>query len=71
MIEIVTAEKRIQDAIELAIRFGGIDGDHHKTWCIDQMLRALAGDSYARIIAEAKAGPDGPDTYGWDEGIAP
>ena len=42
-------EKR---AIRLAVRFGGIDGDHHKAWVIDQMVRALAGAEYKRIVAE-------------------
>jgi hypothetical protein len=64
-------EARIEAAIELAVRYGGIDGDHHKAWVIDQMVRALAGERYAAIVTEAKAGEDGPDTYGWDEGIAP
>jgi len=58
-------------AIDFAIQFGGIDGAHHKTWVIDQMVRALAGDGYDRIVADAKAGEDGPDTYTWDEGRAP
>lgn len=59
------------EAIERAIRYGGIDGGHHKAWVIDQMVRALAGDDYDRIIAEAKAGEDGPETYSWDCGVAP
>ena len=33
----------IQRALDIAIRFGGIDGDHHKAWVIDQMVRALTG----------------------------
>lgn len=66
-----TVERRIDRAIELAIQYGGIDGDHHKAWVIDQMVRALAGDRYGEIVREAKEGADGPDTYGWDEGIAP
>jgi hypothetical protein len=58
-------------ALELARRYGQIDGEHHKTWVIDQMCRALLGDEYATFVKEAKAGADGPDTYDWDEGIAP
>lgn len=58
-------------AIELAVRYGQIDGDHHKAWVIDQMVRILAGEAYPKIVAEACAGEDGPDTYGWDVGIAP
>lgn len=58
-------------AIELAVQYGGIDGAHHKAWVIDQMVRVLAGDEYEQIVTDAKAGEDGPDTYEWDEGIAP
>lgn len=62
---------RINRAINLACRFGGIAGDHHKAWVIDQMVRVLAGKDYESIVAVARAGVDGPHTYEWDEGIAP
>lgn len=62
---------RIFQALEIARRYGGIDGAYHKNWVIDQMVRALTGDGYAAFVADAKAGTDGPDTYSWDEGIAP
>lgn len=61
----------IHNAIEFAVKFGGIDGDHHKAWVIDQMVRTLAGSQYSEIIAKAKAGEDGPATYEWNTGIAP
>lgn len=60
-----------EKAVEIAIRFGGIDGDHHKAWVIDQMLRALLGDKYEETIAESCAGEDGPETYTHDEGTPP
>lgn len=62
---------RIEAAIDLAVQYGGIDGDHHKAWVIDQMVMMLAGDDYERIVREACAGEDGPNTYNWDHGIAP
>ena len=58
-------------ALNFANDYGETDGDWHKAWVIDQMVRALAGDGYAAWIAAHKTGKDGPDTYGWDEGIAP
>jgi hypothetical protein len=63
--------ERCKLAIDIAIRYGGIGGEHHKAWVIDQMVRILAGEEYERIIVDAKAGEDGSETYGWDEGIAP
>jgi len=67
----MTESERIDAAIELAVRYGGIDGDHHKAWVIDQMVRALAGDRYEQIVTDAKMGDEGPDSYRWDVGIAP
>lgn len=37
------AEKRIQEALDTAIRYGGTDGSHHKMWTIDQIVRILTG----------------------------
>lgn len=64
-------QQKIEAALELALRYGGIDGDHHKMWVIDQMVRALTGDKYSQWVATAKEGDDGPETYDWQEGIAP
>jgi hypothetical protein len=66
-----TDAEKVQKAIDLAVRYGGIDGDHHKAWVIDQMVRVLAGEQYEEIVRKAKAGKDGPETYGWNEGVAP
>ena len=63
--------KRINEAISIGIRYGQTDEAHHKTWVIDQMIRALAGNSYDELIAESCHGEDGPRTYEWDTGIAP
>jgi len=65
------SKKRISKAIDLAVQYGGIDGAHHKTWVIDQMVRALAGDGYDKLVRWACDGEDGPNTYEWDVGIAP
>lgn len=64
---------RIAAALDVAGRFGGIDGADHKAWVIDQMVRALHGDerAYQAWVRDVKAGEEGPDTYEWNEGIAP
>ena len=67
----MTDAERIAAAIQLAVRYGGIDGSHHKNWVIDQIVRVLAGERYEQVVADAKNGEDGPETYDWDEGIAP
>jgi len=65
------SEPQVEEALEIAVRFGGIDGAHHKDWVIDQMVRALTGDRYEALVAEARDGEDGPETYNWEVGIAP
>ena len=72
---------RIAKALSLAVRFGGIDGAHHKDWVIDQMVRALTGcvgpfgevksNDYLTLVEQACAGEEGQQTYCWAEGIAP
>lgn len=72
----------IERALDMAVRYGGTDGAHHKAWVIDQMVRALTrcpvtaagafgeSDEYRALVASARAGEDGPETYDWDTGIA-
>lgn len=66
-----TDAERIQLAIDCGLSYGSIDGDHHKMWTIDQMLRILAGDRYGQLITDYRDGADGPETYSWDTGVAP
>jgi hypothetical protein len=87
--------EKINTALDFALHYGQIDGDRHKAWVIDQMVRALTGcqvvelhaldangvpyyypsqgksDEYLRFIDDHNYGEDGPNTYEWDEGIAP
>lgn len=63
-----TAKAKVLGLIE---NYGGIDGAHHKQWVIDQVVRVLTGDRYDEWVRGIKDGVDGPDTYHWDEGIAP
>lgn len=58
-------------ALELIVKYGGIDGGHHKAWVLDQVVRALTEDKYDDLVIHATDGEDGPDTYEWDTGIAP
>jgi hypothetical protein len=66
-----TIEARVLAALDLIHRYGGIDGDHHKQWVLDQVVRALMGDGYEAWATAQRAGDEGPDTYDWDEGIPP
>ena len=63
--------KRAALALLVAVKYGGVDGGHHKDWVIDQMVRHLAGDDYEEMVKEVCCGCDGPNTYEWNIGIAP
>lgn len=68
------AEDRIQQALEVIYRCGQIDGDHHKAWVIDQVVKALMGteEDYEEWIADYEGDPDDEDNYySWDAGTAP
>lgn len=55
-------------AVALALRYGMIDGSHHKQWVIDQMLRLIAGEGYSQVMEIFNS----DDEYEkWDCGIAP
>lgn len=71
--ELGQAKAATERALELAVQYGGIDGDHHKAWVIDQMVRALLVTEpvYAQFVKDACDGEDGPDTYEWDTGVIP
>lgn len=64
-------ETVIEEAILIAVQFGGIEGEHHINWVIDQMVRILSGKNYDEIVKNACDGDEGPNTYKWDIGIAP
>lgn len=63
----------MMDALDIAFKYAGIDGAHHKAWVIDQMVRALLSDpdDYKEWVRKFQDGEYGPETYLWDEGIAP
>ncbi len=39
----MSVEERIQAALKFASECAGIEGDHHRAWLVDQMVRILTG----------------------------
>lgn len=60
-------EARINNAIETVVYIMGIDGDHHKVWALDKVIKDLAPRRYDNIVKkfELETGMD------WDTGIEP
>ena len=63
--------QRINNALDYIYRYGGIDGEHHKQWVLDQVVRSLTDEWYNEWVRQHNDGEDGPNTYNWDTGIAP
>lgn len=62
-------ECRGKKVASIAARFGMIDGDHHKQWVIDQMLRAaLCKHKYEEWVEQMNSDPDYEP---WDVGTPP
>ncbi len=61
-----TIDPKIKEAIDLAAEAMNADGDHHKTWYIDQIVRVLVGDKYPQIVEEYKS-----ESVDWKEGVQP
>jgi hypothetical protein len=53
------------------MRYGQVEGEHHKAWVIDQVTRALFGEAYEKYVAAYKKGDAGPNTHEWNESVAP
>jgi hypothetical protein len=63
-----SAREAIGEAIAIAERWGHAEGDHHKAWVIDQMVRALVGVDYEHWVA---AYEDTNEGCIWIQGVAP
>ena len=55
--------KRIGAAALMIAEDAVYEGEHHRVWVIDQMVRMLAGDNYEQWVLERRDD--------WDTGIAP
>lgn len=58
--------KKINKTLEIAYQYAQIDGDHHKMWVVDQMIRNLLGSYYDNWVKKYEE-----DDYTWETGIAP
>lgn len=66
----IVPEEPAQEALLIAYRYGQIEGDHHKAWVIDQMVRALLGGD-PQAYLEWVAGYEEDGEFCWREGTPP
>lgn len=65
--ELKDCKSRNAKAIDIAYEYSQVDGEHHKTWCIDQIVRALTDNNYNEFVKEYENNGE----YKWNVGIAP
>lgn len=65
--EVERLQAQKNKVMEILSCFGQVDGDHHKSWVIDQVARGLTGEGYQDFVREYCN--DGE--YTWDTGMAP
>lgn len=65
------SQKRIDAALRMARLHGQEDGEHHKMWVIDQMVRALTGDDYEQWVKSGSIYHGGRHFEEWETGIIP
>lgn len=58
-------------AVKIAKEYAQIDGEHHKMWVIDQMLRELLSNDYDNWLNDYNQYSRENDYKEWDCGIAP
>ncbi len=56
--------KRIEEALKIA-QDGAVEGDHHKMWVIDQMVRALTGCPMETKVVASVRFIDGTSSNGY------
>ena len=64
-------EEEHKNVLDLIFEYGQTDGEHHKMWVIDQIVRMLTKDKYNEWIKDYVYDEETGDTYSWDKGIAP
>lgn len=60
-------QERVKEAVRIAVYAMGVDGDHHRVWTLDQIVRLLAAEDYKNVVENFKANT-GKD---WGVGIEP
>ena len=66
--ELLACAEHMRVAIQRIERSGMVEGEQHKQWVIDQVLRLLLAEGYQDWITQYNAYPNYED---WDVGIAP
>lgn len=70
-VDMSNIEDSAVEALSLVFNYSYIEGDHHKQWLFDQIVRALTGEKYEEFVKYYETDGLTDEEYEWDTGIAP
>lgn len=64
-------KEKNNNVLGLIFEYGQTDGEHHKAWVIDQIVRIITENNYDKWVQHYEYDEETDEDYFWDVGIAP
>lgn len=64
-------KEKNNNVLVLIFEYGQTDGEHHKAWVIDQIVRIITENNYDKWVQHYEYDEETDENYFWDVGIAP
>ena len=64
-------KEKNNNVLGLIFEYGQTDGEHHKAWVIDQIVRIITENNYDKWVQHYEYDEETDEDYFWDIGIAP
>ena len=64
-------KEKNNNVLGLIFEYGQTDGEHHKAWVIDQIVRIITENNYDKWVQHYEYDEETDEDYFWDAGIAP
>ena len=64
-------KEKNNNVLGLIFEYGQTDGEHHKAWVIDQIVRIMTENNYDKWVQHYEYDEETDEDYFWDIGIAP
>ena len=69
--ELEKEKEKNNNVLGLIFEYGQTDGEHHKAWVIDQIVRIITENDYDKWVQHYEYDEETDEDYFWDVGIAP